>query len=356
MTFGPHHYVPVLKIKRGEKRALSSISTSLRKRITPFLEIVERENQNPPITLEHHLDKAFKDLAVSVQLYSRCFLDAREISSDGPTAAAEVFNRAYAAGIFFTPVTGVTRSEDVAAALNYRYHGVALRLTRQEFESGQLPSSVPGFLSTHGLKMEETDLIIDLGPVDDLVTDGVIAFTNAFLAEVPEHTRWRTFTISASAFPLNMGGVNRNSYDLVDRAEWLAWKDNLYAHMSTLPRLPTFSDCAIQHPSGVEGFDFRTMQVSASIRYTLADEWLLTKGESTRITPATVQYPALATQLVYGHHSQRYRGPSHCGGCESIRESSDGASGLGSPEVWRRLGTIHHISTVAEQLDNLSWP
>ena len=38
---------------------------------------------------------------------------------------------------------------------------------------------------------------------------------------------------------------------------------------------PTFSDCAIQHPVGVEGFNPRTMQVSASVRYALPDQWLL---------------------------------------------------------------------------------
>ena len=40
MTFGPHHYVPVLKIKRGEKKALAAIEPSVRQRITPLLEIV----------------------------------------------------------------------------------------------------------------------------------------------------------------------------------------------------------------------------------------------------------------------------------------------------------------------------
>lgn len=359
MTFGPNQYVPVLKIKRGEKRALGSISFKLQKRITPLLEIVERkENQDSPVPLDKHLDKAFKGLAESVQLYSRCFLDAREIERDGPAAAAEVFRRAAAAGIVFTPVTGVTRTADVDAALDYSSNGVALRLTRKEFESGQLSNSIPRFLSMHRLTAEGIDLIIDLGPVDELVTDGVIGLTNAFLTEVPEHTRWRTFTISASAFPLNMGVVNRNSYELVERAEWLAWKHNLYdARKDTISRLPTFSDCAVQHPSGVEGFDFRFMQVSASVRYTLPEKWLLTKGVSTRITPATVQFPELATQLVYGQHTSLYQGSDHCGGCASIYESANGVTkGLGAPEAWRRLGTIHHITTVVQDLEALSWP
>jgi hypothetical protein len=121
-----------------------------------------------------------------------------------------------------------------------------------------------------------------------------------------------------------------------------------------LPRLPTFSDCAIQHPRGVEGFDPRIMQVSASIRYTLPEDWLLLKGESTRFKQPSVQFPDLATRLVYGHLRSHFRGATHCEGCASIKAAADGAPRFGSAEAWRRLGTMHHISTVAEQLRVLS--
>ena len=155
MTFGPQHYVPVLKVKRGEKAALRAISPTLRPRITPLLEIVERTKP----TVTEHLDTAFKGLADSIGPYARCFLDTGEIAPDGPLAAAEVFDRATADGIVFTPITGITRSADIAAALNHRVHGLALRLTRQEFESGRLPSALPSFMTLNGLTPRETDLI-----------------------------------------------------------------------------------------------------------------------------------------------------------------------------------------------------
>ena len=84
MTFGPDHYVPVLKVKRGEKKALRSVLPVHQGHITPLLEIVERK----AATVDAHLNNAFDALADSVRPYSRCFLDAREIAADGPTAAA----------------------------------------------------------------------------------------------------------------------------------------------------------------------------------------------------------------------------------------------------------------------------
>src|ERR1022692_3966287 len=147
MTFGSDHYVPVLKVKRAEKAALKSILSSQRTRITPLLEIVERKDK----PLEEHLNTSFKDLAECCGHYGRCFLDVREIAPDGPAGALQVFARATTAHIAFAPVTGVSRTADVAAALHHRTHGLGLRLTRGEFEQGNLPAKLSAFLATHAL-------------------------------------------------------------------------------------------------------------------------------------------------------------------------------------------------------------
>ena len=347
------HYVPVLKVKRGEKRALREIKHSLQRHITPLLEIVERTEGK---TLGKHLDTAFKDLVSSVRSYVRCFLDCRELEKDEPPAAEEVFQRATANNMVFTPVTGISRSNDVIAAMNHRQHGLAIRLTCSEFEDGNLGMRLRDFMVKFGLRPEEIDLIVDLGPIDSLITPGVAILTSDFLANVPDHTKWRTFTISACGFPPSMRGVQRNSYDFVERVDWKAWRDHLYAKRQGLSRLPTFSDCAIQHPSGVEGFDPRRMQVSASIRYTSSDDWLLIKGESVRNIPTTQQFPILATSLAYGHLHQNFYQAAHCSGCTSIKRCAGGYPGLSSPESWRRFGTIHHITKVVQDLAALPWP
>jgi hypothetical protein len=111
VTFSSRHYVPVLKIKRGEKKALQAIESSIRERVIPLLEVVERTEKE----LNDHLKTAFKDLADSAQLYARCFLDTREIAPDGPAAAEEVFNRASSAGPFSCPVYRLKRTGDFPA-------------------------------------------------------------------------------------------------------------------------------------------------------------------------------------------------------------------------------------------------
>ena len=98
VKFGSNHYVPSLKVKRAEKAALRRLPPVLRSRITPLLEIVEWKAEK---TFEGHLETAFKNLAESLKGYPRCFVDVREIEPVGSEAAAEVFNRAAAAGIAF---------------------------------------------------------------------------------------------------------------------------------------------------------------------------------------------------------------------------------------------------------------
>ena len=352
MKFGSNHYVPILKVKRAEKAALRQLPPVLRSRITPLLEIVEWKTKK---TFEGHLETAFKNLAESLKGYPRCFVDVREIEPVGSEAAAEVFNRAAAAGIAFTPVTGITRTVDVDAALGHQNRGLAIRVTRPEFEENDLNVKIEVFLENHHVAAHEIDLIVDLGAVDDMIPAGVESLTNAFLDDVPDHASWRTFTVSACAFPISMGGVERHSHQLVERADWIAWRDNLHGRRGDLVRLPSFSDCAIQHLLGVEGFNPKTMPVSASIRYARDQHWLLVKGESTKNRSSSVQFPELASQLVYGPLKHHFSGPDHCAGCQSMKEAADGAPNYGSLEAWRRLGTIHHISRVMQELGSLPW-
>ena len=353
MSFGPKHYVPVLKVKQGEKAALQEIPASLCKHITPLLEIVERTAEKK---VSEHINTAFKGLKTALSHYPRCMLDAREINRDGETAVLSAFARAKSDAIVFTPVTGLTRTADLTPAMAYPSNGIAIRLTRQEFEAGGLDSKMRRFMATNKIDHSKTDLIVDLGPVAEMIQAGVSDLASQFLAAVPDKKLWRTLTLTACDFPKSMGAVGRESNARVDRIAWQVWQDDCYGKSATMERLPTYSDCAIQHTQGVEKFDPKTMQGSAAIRYTLNKEWLIIKGRGTRHTPPTLQFPGLAKKLVYKDLRHYYAGERHCSGCAGIKAAADGVGRWGSLTVWRRLGTIHHITKVAEQLAALPWP
>lgn len=352
MKFGAAHYVPVLKIKDNEKRALESLGATCPGAFTPLLEVVERKDR----TFAAHLDTTFNRLAQSLTGHTPCFLDARELASDGNPGANAVFARADSEGIDYVPVVGLTRPVGNGPAIAHGKGGVALRLTRGELELGVITAGVPAFLKAHNLVAENIDLVMDMGDVGMLIPVGVVALANSFLSVVPHHSAWRTFTLSGCAFPKSMGKVERNSFLLVNRSEWIGWRDGLYANRENLARLPTYSDCAIQHPSGVEGYDPITMAASAAARHASGDSWLLVKGVSTRKVPPTVQFKAIAKRLVANVHGPHYAGATHCAGCVQILAAAKGAPKLGSLGVWRRIGNEHHIVTVLRDLGVLHWP
>ncbi len=345
--FDHGHYVPILKLKRAEKAALALIEPVLAPHVTPLFELVEMPQDGD---WGRHLGNAFRSLPECTRTYARCFLDLREISSLGVARATQVFERAAAARIPFTPVTGVSRSVDVGPALAHRRLGLALRVTRAEYEDGGLAGRLRNFVRDHRLRPPDVDLIVDLGSVDDLVLPGLMALADAVMAEVPDHGSWRNLILAACAFPLSMAVVDRHSFALIERTDWIGWREHLYKRRAAIARLPTYSDCAIQHPRGVEGFDPVRMQVSATIRYTQDETWLLVKGEGTRLTPPSVQFPRLAKRLAYGDLRVHFMGAAHCKGCKGTQDAADGAPRLGSAEAWRRLGTAHHISTVVRSI------
>ena len=354
MTFGPQHYVPVLKVKPAEKQALGRLSPAIRQFVVPLMEIVERTDQ----PLDKHLDSSFRDLAPVLSRYQRCLLDARELEPDGLTAASDVFSRAFAKGIKFTPVTGISRSADVTSALSFaNTHGIGVRLTDPDVNSGRLSADLTKFLQLRNLRPAQVDLIVDIGDIAELIPAVVINKMQAFLLEIPQKSQWRTLTVTGCSFPLSMRVVGQNSNKAIERAEWMAWRDSLYAQRSTLQRLPTFGDCGIQHPRGVERFPYDRIRPSPTIRYAMDESWLLVKGANAKSLPLREQFPRLAAQMVHGTLRADYRGPSHCDGCKMIESAAHGHPRLGSAQVWRRIGTIHHITTVVRDgLGSLQWP
>lgn len=353
MTFGSDHYVPVLKIKQGEKHALADLSPAIRARVTPLLEIVQMNGKK---TLNQHLDTAFKNFNQAVAGFARYFIDAREIAPEGTKGAAAVFAKCAVPGVAFTPVTGFTRAADVTAAMNASGRdGLALRVARRDFENHDVAVELARFVALHKIDVGKTDLLVDLGAVEDMVADGVAEMARAFLNQVPRINDWRTLSLIGSAFPMSMKHVDRDSFAYVDREDWLAWRDQIFG-VGDVARVPTFGDCAIQHPKGVEGFDPIKMQASAAIRYALELQWLLVKGRGTKKSPPSGQFPKLAGELVRGAHKKQFAGTGHCAGCKMIDAATKGAPKLGSLTTWRRIGTAHHITTTVEAIQRLHVP
>lgn len=90
------------------------------------------------------------------------------------------------------------------------------------------------------------------------------------------------------------------------------------------------------------------MDRTVSIRYTVEDDWLISKGRSVKKYGGG-QSHALSRSLI--KHKQ-YCGPDFSWGDKCIYECAKEKSGPGNAETWRRVATNHHITFAIEQLDD----
>ena len=88
------------------------------------------------------------------------------------------------------------------------------------------------------------------------------------------------------------------------------------------------------------------MRMSASIRYTTADHWLIVKGKNVR-QYGFDQYFELCRTLV---ELPEYSGENFSWGDRFIMRCARGSGGPGNATTWRKVGTNHHLTLVAQQL------
>jgi hypothetical protein len=139
--------------------------------------------------------------------------------------------------------------------------------------------------------------------------------------------------------------VKAASVERLARCDWTLWSGVV---AKTLPRVPAFVDYAISHPE-LSDPDPRTMRASATIRYTAATVWVVVKERWLRKYGGFAQFQLAATKLMA---QPEWGLPTHCLGCAFI-DACAAAGPTGNLTVWRRVGTVHHLTTTAAQLASL---
>jgi Beta protein len=353
----PVRYLPILKAKDAEYRALKEITVAAKAAIAPLLEIPsipwDYESEKPTRSIDEHI----APVAARVQgvwgkrlVYLDLGLVAEERMGDGSHPVDAVFAQAAALALTAMPVVALDSSPGyrgaVAAACARDGRGVCLRLQPDDLVTPN-SADIDALLAELGVIPGVTDIVVDLAAIPRDQEGVLILAWSTILRALPRLAEWRTLAIAASAFPQSLTGLAANSITQIPRAEWQVY---LGLAAAGLPRLPDFADYAIAHPEPVE-MDPRLMRISAQIRYAAADDWLVARGRNTRDF-GWGQTEQLAKALV--GRTEFMKG--HCTGDKVIEARAVGQGSSGSAMTWRRDGTIHHLELVVEQLTTLFAP
>lgn len=350
------HYVPILKGKRGEFGALENVEAWRRPYITPFVDLTP-----PPNTgkfagdLTGHTRDQGQQLAKCLGVDWRVLVDVLLLAPASQAAALRVIgDDLWERGGAMVPVTGTRRpaayQAEVRRIAERNGMGVCVRLQGADLGGTELAGDLDALEAALDVKPKDTDLILDFGAI--LPGSDQPAFLSAYaaLSMLPSPQAWRTVTLAASVFPLDLSLITTVPGDaLIPRTEWAVWQ-RVVAAGGGLPRLPSFGDYAISHPE-LRQLTTDKPTIPISVRYTTPNAFLVRK-EGTMRKLRGAGFLRLAQWLI-AH--PLYYGASFSVGDATVDEiAGERTKGrYGNAETWRKIGTSHHLAVVADDMRSL---
>lgn len=354
-------YIPILKGRAGELEALRVLGDDVKAKLTPLIEIppipFDFVNDRPARRMDAHLAAMPGKLLKSWGDQEELLIDADFVSIHQPTSnqkhpMAFLLESMRALNMKVIPVTGTGRDaeyqESVKSAVHADGRGVCIRLENDDFEDPTgLTVQLDQLLQFLQEDKDQVDLVLDFKEVSRRQTGLLLISAANLISSLPDVQKWRTLTLAASSFPQDLSGVGPDSEELIQRAGWAVWRA-LFQKGEKIRRLPRFGDYGVNHPEPVE-IDPRIMRMSANLRYTLEEEWLVLKGRNVRDFGYD-QFNGLCRVL-----SQRrdYSGPAFSWGDNYISLCAGDQIGPGNASIWRKIGTSHHLSFVVSQLSKI---
>jgi len=358
--FDHKQYVPILKWKRGELRALEDVENSVRQHVTPLFEM---QPLNDKTTLESVFAELVPGISRAWKTNKPVFVDFSELEgslSSSPNATqhlTQAYNDSMAESIGIIPViTSQTPqtllSDYLASGLVSRY-GIAVRFSYSDFKNATVNNLLASLVNHHAILSGRIDVLIDLKYVDpsmnSLSLDALRVSVKNMINSISSIASYRTLTLCATSYPSDLRTYIKtgNSEVLIPREDWNVFIDIL-SKPGEYHRLPAFGDYNISNP---EFLDFKPWyDISGKIRYTTKSHIYVIKGKSTK-SNGFGQMRDLCRVLV----NKPFYVMDHCWGSRYIHECSINPSpkGNGNSETWVKVGVNHHLTLVSEQISAL---
>lgn len=354
-AFGAHHYVPVLFTKAGERDALKSIDDRSKARIVPLFVVHpiawDFERDRPEKTIDAHLAKLPEALVKSWGT-GDAFIDVRHVDGeqmeDGRHPVEWLVTEARKLDLTLVPVLAPSSSDECAAAVARLVAGrteeICLRVDAGEWPVPPQDGVIDTFIRGLGVRKQDVHLVLDLR--DETEESARFALAAAFRG-LPTPRAWKTITVTATAMP-QVTPSGRGIHEL-RREEWANYRD-LIDNRKYGVRRPTFGDYGISHPDPFADIDPRLLQISAKLKYTSDDKWLLARGGLFKGTGGRSGGGAEIRPVarLLSTHDEFTR--NHCGAEKWISAAASGTGSVGNPQTWVKIGTWHHLMRVLDQI------
>lgn len=353
-------YVPVLVAKMGEAKSLKTLrdhSADTCSHIVPMFVA-------PPVEMDYEAGKPKKSAPEQARkvadLIGGCwvgsaFLDGHQLLDGGrggaPHALEAVMRQAAQQGIDLVPVVSVVCSDAYLEAVARVLAPMAnpelcIRMAPSQWPSQDEAPGLSGILKRFGLTPEQVHLMLDLGAA--VAAETSVMAGAAELRHLQDLDRWRSVILAGAGMPDQMP-TGKGIHE-IDRTDWEVYTEVRRRQASNGLREPSFSDYAVAGPNLVLDIDPRLMSISATIRYTTEDRWLIAKGDLFKGPGGRSQGGGAAVDAAVSLKAHGLFAVEHCATEKWVADVAAGAISGGNPTTWRTQGTFHHLVVVTQQL------
>ncbi len=383
ITFNPKHYVPILKWKRAEQRALEALDEKKKDAITPLIELVmpmvplyKKKEGKDEKKIKKTQDELFTEIVFKFKEKRIKQIPEEILRSWGARPVFLDFSLLYEAqlttqlkvnslnkiipvgidmGLKIIPVLNLNDDpkikEAICSLLGKNNQGICLRIAPSDLSNMKvLNKKVRDFLRDFSLPRKSIDLLIDIKEIKERGGQ-YLQFINAS-HEIENLLEWRNFIFASGAFPEDLSECKRDEATLLPRFDWQNWLH--CSNAKKLKRNPTFADYTIRNPIFYELLQY--YNPTTSIKYSLENDWLVMKGRVRELELYLANAKLLVADTDY------FYGENFSWGDKNIAQKAKyyhqyvknrSAKGTGRTEDWIAWGMNHHLTSVVDQIANL---
>lgn len=357
-------YMPILKGRNAELRAVEQIPPDQHSMIRPLIEVMDTKPDRDDVRART-LQKDAADFADSVRdrmppgmVFA---VDCRHLirtygRPDNAGAMAQVSAFIHMHGHRMIPVFQQTddpedRTEVGQAAATHGL-GACLRLPCGPPRRAADAARLSRLVRTMGLGMPEVDLVLDLWAIksDHDLRQGVVSARQAiaWACGMP----WRSITLAGGAFPREINDLPFDTSTSLPRREALVWTEVVSS--ITDDRKIGYADYGVSHPRKPPPYG----RAHPNLRYTVDECWEIYRcaKRDGGGGGALGCFRDLCKGVIASDHWPP-QGTAFSWGDQQIERFAAGMSPVrNDPASWRAIGMSHHFAVVVDRLCRLKGP
>lgn len=330
---GTVRYVPLLRMKRGEARALREVPDDAMEIMTPLLLASELTRDDPVAEMKSRVDDAIRTWPDD----SEVWIDFSPLV-DGNAADPEALLRGARQGAGARRVVPVIALDPAQATKWPMSSRLVLRFQPDDAMALLGGADVVAeVLARRGLEPSQVDVVIDLGVAPSAVR------SVAMIRGLASFGVWRSVTVAAGSFARpNSAGIYR-----LTRDEWDAWQKVADEPNASDAGPLRYGDYGVLEPDWAPpDVPFGAMDQAPRLVYTADDVTIVVRGRSVR-QHGWEQLQGLAHTIT---EQSEWKGASFSRGDADIDALASDRSASGNAESTMRISTNHHLTHVSRQI------